>query len=567
MRTNTKSRLALASLTLLAALVLVVSAILLLGLGVGIVSADPGTVYVATTGEDNGSCGTEISPCLTIQYAIDHRASAGDTVNMATGTYTESVNINKGLTILLADGTVIKPSFPCFTVNANDTTIKSDTFLGGVCEPSGGSDGIVTGQAVNNLVIRGIEIRNGIGTGDGIHIGHNVTNLQIFDTYIHNMGGDGIEYASDVTVGGVHEVQGNLFQSNTGYGVNNVNGPSYYDVEYNSWNHYDGPTPGGDGVNGSLDYTPWTHVVVSSTTSSGSPVPNKVGEGYQITYTVKMDAKEVWGTDFDLNFDHTKLEVKSVITNTTFQQNDKCKVSTPAEATATGVISFCGYSTTVVNGPAQEVFKVVFEGLNAGTVDLNLDETDDAFSMAPPGGGSNNIYASALTDGGVTVYATTTITGRIDLQGRADDAGAVMTFEPGSGPDGPHYGPFTFSTSVYWGSVSASNVVYTDTYDITVDMDLYLNVTITSTKSVTITTDNQELATLHLLGGDADDSDNIDISDTVIICGQYGNSGSGITDSRADINADDVIDTSDLALMCSNYGKESATAYATSWTP
>ena len=560
MKTNTKLRLALSSLTLLAALVLVVSAILLLGLGVGIVSADPGTVYVATTGTDGPTCGTESSPCLTIQYAIDNIASANDTINVAAGTYNESVNINKGLTIVLADGAIIKPTSPCFTVSANDTTIS-----GGVCEPSGGSDGIVTGQAVNNLVIRDIEVRNGTGAGDGIHIGHDVTNLQIFDTYIHHMGGDGIEYASGVTVGGVHEVQGNLFQNNTGYGVNNVDGPSY-DVEYNSWNHYGGPTPSGDGVSGSLDYTPWTHVVVSSTTSSGSPVANKVGEGYQITYTVEMDAKEVWGADFDLNFDHTKLEVKSIITNTTFQQNDKCKVSTPAEANGSDEISFCGYSTTAVNGPAQEVFKVVFEGLDAGTVDLDLDETDDAFSMAPPGGGSNNIYASALNDGSVTVYDVTTVTGRIDLQGRADDTGAVMTFAKGSGADGPHYGPFTFSTSGYWGSISASNVVYTDTYDITVDMDLYLNVIITSTKSVTITTDDQVLTTLALLGGDADDSDNIDISDTVIICGQYGNSGSGITDSRADINADDAVDISDLALMCGNYGKDSDTAYA-SWTP
>ena len=342
MKTNTKSRLALASLTLLAALVLVVSAILLLGLGVEIVSADPGIVYVdGTDGVDQAGCGsgTGTDACETIQYAIGE-ANASDTINVAAGTYNESVNINKGLTIVLADGAVIKPNSPCFTVNANDTTIKSDTFLGGVCEPSGGSDGIVTGQAVNNLVIRDIEIRNGTDTGDGIHIGHNVTNLQIFDTYIHHMGGDGVEYTSGVTIGGVHEVQGNLFKSNGGDGINSQIGS--FNVKYNSWGDIGGPITG-DGIAGinSTDYISWTHVALSME-CSGSPNADEVAEGYQITYTIKMDAKEVYGADFDLDFAKDKLQVVSIITSTEFSQVGDCDVSTVSDANNDGYISFCG---------------------------------------------------------------------------------------------------------------------------------------------------------------------------------------------------------------------------------
>lgn len=44
------------------------------------------TLYVATTGTDDGDCGTEAAPCATIQFAIN-RASAGDIVQVAAGEY------------------------------------------------------------------------------------------------------------------------------------------------------------------------------------------------------------------------------------------------------------------------------------------------------------------------------------------------------------------------------------------------------------------------------------------------------------------------------------------------
>jgi len=470
-----------------------------------------------------------------------------------------------GITIKLSNGTVIQASSPCFTVSADNVTIKSDTFLGGVCEPSGSDHGIQTGAAVNNLVIQNIEIRKGSSaTGDGIHVGHNVTNLQILDNYIHGLDGDGIEYATGVTVSGVHEVQGNLFQNNAGSGVNNASATSYV-VKYNSWGDIGGPNVGsGDGAVGSLDYTPWTHVGLSMV-SSVSPVLNKVAVGAQIKYTIKMAASEVWGADFDLAFDNTKLSVVSITNSGTFQQQNDCKLSTPTQANTDGAISFCGSSTAVVNGAAQNVFEVVFQGGAAGVVPLNLDENTDKFAMAPPGGGSNNIYAGALTDGSVTVFATYNVTGRLDLQGRANDTGAALAFAVGQFQG---YGGYAFSTSDYWGAISKSGVVE-DTYAITISMARYLDVTVTSSKSVAISAD-KVLSTLVLLGGDANDDNLIDVSDAGIIGGQYGNSGVLITLPGADINADSVVDLLDLVIMGGNYDKQSSVAldnaYA-AWTP
>ena len=65
------------------------------------------------------------------------------------------------------------------------------------------------------------------------------------------------------------------------------------------------------------------------------------------------------------------------------------------------------------------------------------------------------------------------------------------------------------------------------------------------------------LSTLVLLGGDANDNNEIGIGDASIIGGQYGNSGSGITMPKADINADDVVDILDLVIMGGNFDKKS----------
>jgi hypothetical protein len=335
---------------------------------------------------------------------------------------------------------------------------------------------------------------------------------------------------------------------------------SSFDATYNSWNHYDGPTSG-DGVTGidSADYTPWNYVELSMT-SSGSPVAEKVAEGATITYTIYIDAQSVQGADFDLNFDETKLQVNSVTNVGSFTQNASCELTFD---NSTGVVSFCGdQGTSALTGQDQAVFEVEFQGIDAGSVALDLDETDDAFASIP-GSASSNLYASLLTDGAVEVFDATTVTGRIDLQGRADDAGAVLAFAQGVNQG---YGPYTFSTSDYWGSVSGSDVV-DDTYQVTVERDLYLDVTSALNITVDITDDNQVLSTLVLLGGDANDDNLIGISDAGIIGGAYGSSpGDTNWDPSADINGDGTINILDLVLVGSNYDMDSADAYG-SWAP
>src|SRR5690348_11144519 len=56
-------------------------------LGGGTASAAGAVINVATTGSDTPTCGAAGTPCLTIPYAFNVRATPGDTIVVAPGTY------------------------------------------------------------------------------------------------------------------------------------------------------------------------------------------------------------------------------------------------------------------------------------------------------------------------------------------------------------------------------------------------------------------------------------------------------------------------------------------------
>ena len=58
---------------------------------------------VSPSGHDTGSCVT--SPCRTIGYALT-QASAGDTISVAAGTYAESVNVTKQVSLVGSNATI-----------------------------------------------------------------------------------------------------------------------------------------------------------------------------------------------------------------------------------------------------------------------------------------------------------------------------------------------------------------------------------------------------------------------------------------------------------------------------
>ena len=512
----------------------------------------------------NVGCTTFATSGASIQAAIS-TAPFGTTITIPAGTYNQPGGFaitNPGVTIILSAGAIIQNSSPCFVIAANDTTITGV----GKCVPTNTSDGIVVNAGVQRLVIDGIEIDGSItgGTGDGIHFNGNVTDLQILDAYIHNLPGDGIDLGTG-SFAGVFQVAGNFFKANAGLGVNN--GGTSKVLSYNNWDTFTAPGTGANGYNGIVgDVTPWTYA--QGSTSSNVPPSgkaNKVMVGENITYTFQLKPQEVWGADYEMAFDNTKLAVVSVTCNNTVF-NFTCKVPTAPDANTAGSIHFVG--TTTGGGLSVDgtvTYTVVFTGKAAGTSVLDLkNESFATFNLGP----TMMVYSNGMTDGLVTVFANRTVTGTLLLQGRETNIGA--TFALGTGPLG--YGPYSGVTD-YWGAYTLISVV-DDTYQVSAHEDLYLSVTTAvtavshdpniyyvSNKSVITNASKVTIAVLTLLGGDVNNDNAIDVTDASGVGGAYG-SGNPLYD----INADGIVNLLDLAMVGGNYDKTSATAYA-SWTP
>jgi len=147
-------------------------------LSVSVFAADR---YVAETGVDTGDCTDPLNSCLTLQYAIDQSA-AGDTINVASGTYTtiSLVMIDKTLTILGAQNGVdartrsgdesVLSNIEGISVTANAVVIDGFTI-------KDSSNPVYTGY--------GLLINPGI---DGTHVVNNIFENNIAGLGLANVG-------------------------------------------------------------------------------------------------------------------------------------------------------------------------------------------------------------------------------------------------------------------------------------------------------------------------------------------------------------------------------------------
>jgi predicted outer membrane repeat protein len=144
------------------------------------VQATGTTYYVdATTGNDSADCLTPATACLTINAAIQ-RAASGDTVNIAAGTYTENVVIDRSLTLTGADQattiidggagtevTINGPADSSLNVTVSNITLQDGT--GGLYHQCASNNQCDEGSQItlNNDTVR--DNYSG-GFGAGIHV-------------------------------------------------------------------------------------------------------------------------------------------------------------------------------------------------------------------------------------------------------------------------------------------------------------------------------------------------------------------------------------------------------------
>jgi immune inhibitor A len=196
-----------------------------------------------------------------------------------------------------------------------------------------------------------------------------------------------------------------------------------------------------------------------------------------------------------------------------------------------------------------------YGSIAAGGSATNLNDFDFSVDPATPDGhlitfdlditaASGGTWSDSFT---VTADCSGTLEGRVELQGRGDHTGAeVCAWDGGALAD--------CATTDATGHYDLS--LPQDTYDIVVEMELYLD----STKAgVAITADDTTaLSDLVLKGGDSNDDDIVNILDLSLTGGRYSlNCGDPGFDARADINNNCTVNIQDIVLCGSNFGSTS----------
>ncbi len=106
-------------------------------------AAAPATLYVSYLGSDSNAC-TQAAPCATISHAVSI-ANAGDTIQVAHGTYHEDVTLTQSLNLIGMGNPII---------NASQLT------NGVVVSGAGAAHSLVQGFTVENATFEGILVEN-----------------------------------------------------------------------------------------------------------------------------------------------------------------------------------------------------------------------------------------------------------------------------------------------------------------------------------------------------------------------------------------------------------------------
>lgn len=129
------------------------------------------TYYVATTGND-GAAGSSSAPWKTLNKAMSASLKAGDEVVVRSGTYNETMTIQKSGS---ASGYI---------------TIRSEVEGGAKIVASGSNVGI--NIAANYVIVDGFDVKGG-SSSHGI-MANNVHHTKVLDNIVHDSGQSGIQY-------------------------------------------------------------------------------------------------------------------------------------------------------------------------------------------------------------------------------------------------------------------------------------------------------------------------------------------------------------------------------------
>ncbi len=293
---------------------------------------------------------------------------------------------------------------------------------------------------------------------------------------------------------------------------------------------------------GHPDWQPQPQLVFSPTTAN-------LGVGGNTTVLIDLNAiGNLYGYQFRVNYDATKVSATGAFVNSFF---DTAGGSIPSGWNASCAAGVCQFAVTQLN-PAPAVTgsgplaQITFTGVAPGTVPLTF--SSDVLSDRDGIAISHTTGTAALT-----VYGFATLSGTVNLQGRASpsDATGTVTLTDTGGVFAP-----TVATIAANGTWTATNVPVMpggSTYQLDAAHSLYLG---NQLAGVALTPGNTypQPATA-LKGGDANNDGTISVGDLSCIGGDFGGApGNCGGAGGSDINADGAVNILDLVLAGGNYG-------------
>ena len=306
----------------------------------------------------------------------------------------------------------------------------------------------------------------------------------------------------------------------------------------------------------------WTasgNVTLQAVLAGGSlsldPCGGWVEDGQQVTVDVMMSGSGFNGVEFDLTYDHTLLQVDSVVKGSMW---DGYNTNVMQAGGSGGTIEFAAFlqeQDTTLDVTQAQVATITFTGLADGESALTFANT----ILSNPDGEELGISLEAGCT--LTVHGHGSVEGDVELQGRFVAGGSLERHADASvkitgGPGGGFEYNGSTDANGHW---EITGVIEGD-YDVEVEMDRYLDAQRSTSGQVTLSAGGSvDAGFVKLLGGDCNDdivhTAVVDSLDASIVGSQFGNSDGGITDARADINDDYKVNILDCAILGGNYGK------------
>nr|MCU0507753.1 DUF1565 domain-containing protein [Anaerolineae bacterium] len=250
---------------------------------------------------------------------------------------------NDGVTINL-NGATIGAGSPAFTIDADDVTVNGP----GIYDGNGTDPGVLVKTGADNFTLNGVELKN---WADGVLLEGSHESLKLVNNWLHD-NATGFRFNSATALTGVVTINGNLFNANSGAGIQNDSTPTI-PAEYNSWGNIGGAAAG-DGIGGNVDAAPFTFVEVYT---DAAVTAKDVEEGETFTVQVLADAAGMYAVQYRLTYDPTLLQVQTPVANGVFGD---CTVNT---ATAGVITSYCAKldGTADVNATGAVVNTITFK--------------------------------------------------------------------------------------------------------------------------------------------------------------------------------------------------------------